>query len=60
MKKKSQMKITLSDMGREPGEPGTIGYLFDYYRKSGIPKNVTINSIRFKSNEKLPTLPQKD
>ncbi len=35
---------------REPGLPGTIGWILDRYRKTGIPKNVTINSEKFKGN----------
>jgi len=40
---------------REPSTPGTIGYVFDYYRDLGhdlLPDRVTINSDNFKSKPK--------
>lgn len=35
---------------REPGLPGTIGWILDRYRKTGIPKNVIINAEKIKGN----------
>lgn len=35
---------------REPGLPGTIGWILDRYRKTGIPKNVIINDKKFNGN----------
>ena len=35
---------------REPGLPGTIGWILDRYRKTGIPKNVIINAEKIKRN----------
>ena len=39
---------------REPANPGTIGWVFDYYRSRGadkLPDNATINSNNFKSKK---------
>lgn len=40
-------------MEREGAEKGTIGFIFDYYRKQGkIPQNAEINSDKFKAQSK--------
>lgn len=52
MAKKQPPRIELNP--REPATPGTIGWVFDYYRSRGadkLPKNVTINSNNFKSRQ---------
>lgn len=42
-------------MEREDAEEGTIGFIFDYYRKQGktIPQNAEINADKFKAQSKL-------
>ena len=52
MAKKKPPRIELNP--REPATPGTIGWIFDYYRSRGadkLPDNVTINSDNFKTKK---------
>lgn len=51
MAKKPKYSIELNP--REPATPGTIGWVFDYYRSRGdkLPDNATINSNNFKSRK---------
>lgn len=51
MAKKQPPRIELNP--REPANPGTIGWVFDYYRSRGnkLPDNATINSNNFKSRK---------
>lgn len=52
MRKKKEITMEVTEF--KESEPGTIGALFDYYRKKGydkLPGKVTINATNFKSNK---------
>lgn len=51
--KSTKPKFILTE--REDAEEGTIGFIFDYYRRQGktIPQNAEINADKFKAQNKL-------
>ena len=55
MKTSKSTKPKLTFIEREDAEEGTIGFIFDYYRKQGktIPQNAEINADKFKAQNKL-------
>lgn len=50
-KKQPPKKFIITE--KEPGQPNTIGFIFDYYKNRGydsLPPNVTIKTELFKKN----------